>query len=294
MPGKMESNLMTKSLFILIRPHHWIKNLLVFMPLVFSGAFTDQNQVLKAGLIFLVFCCAASSVYILNDLMDRVSDQKHPQKLKYKPLANGSVSVRAAVILLVGLYLLIAAALWVYPTAVAIAVIYILLNLGYSFGLKNLPLLEIFIVASGYVLRIVAGVLMNGLAFSSWMFITTLALALFMTTLKRSHELRGMGAQARGVLAHYTQHTLDQFAVMTATCTMVFYSLFVVASRPDLVLTVPIVLFGVMRYYQAVEQMKSGEQPVESVLGDLQLLTAALVWVTICGWQTVSAGITPP
>lgn len=268
----------------LLRPKHWIKNSFVLAPLVFSGEFDSPAAIAAAAYAAFLFCLAASSVYIVNDIHDIEHDRKNPTKALSRPLAAGIVTVRAAVGLLVLLYALLAAGLAYMPAIAPATIGYIVLNYLYTYRLKHEPILDIFCVATGFVLRIYAGAYALDVPVSSWMFVTTLALALFLSSLKRRQELDKGAGEGRRVLEHYTVALLDRFAEISATGALVFYSMFVLSARPELVITVPLVLFGLFRYWYVVEKLESGDSPTDALLADWQLLCTAVLWVLACLW----------
>lgn len=160
---------------------------------------------------------------------------------------------------------------------------YLLLNLAYTFVLKHQPVVDIFTIAIGFVLRVYAGAMALAVPVSSWMFVTTLCLALYLAAVKRRQELSQSGSEGRQVLEKYSLGLIDRYAEMAATGALVFYSMFVMSSRPELVATVPLVLFGLFRYWYVVEQ-GGGESPTDALLADWQLLVCVLLWVAVCAW----------
>ena len=160
---------------------------------------------------------------------------------------------------------------------------YLLLNQAYTFVLKHQPVVDIFTIAIGFVLRVYAGAMALAVPMSSWMFVTTLCLALYLAAVKRRQELSQSGSEGRQVLEKYSLGLIDRYAEMAATGALVFYSMFVMSSRPELVATVPLVLFGLFRYWYVVEQ-GGGESPTDALLADWQLLVCVLLWVAVCAW----------
>lgn len=231
-----------------------------------------------------MFCLASSATYIINDIQDVERDRKHRTKSLTRPIASGAVSVRMAGLLLAALYaVLIAAAFWM-PAVIAVIAAYALLNVAYTFYLKHQPVLDIFTIAIGFVLRVFAGTLALELPMSSWMFITTLCLALYLAAVKRRQELSQSGSEGRQVLEKYTVALVDRYAEMSATGALLFYSMFVMSTRPELVVTVPLVLFGMFRYWYVVEALDGGESPTDALLSDVPLLLTVLSWVGVCVW----------
>jgi decaprenyl-phosphate phosphoribosyltransferase len=268
----------------LLRPKHWIKNLFVLAPLIFSGLFTRENARLLALFAMLLFCVAASIVYILNDLADRHRDALHPTKRLTRPLASGAVSVGAARALLVVLFALLLAGSFVSPPLVAVLIAYIVLNVLYSTWLKHMPVIDIFCVAAGFVLRVYAGAVVISVPLSSWMLVTTLAIALYLAAIKRRDELEVQGDAARAVLGQYTVPLLDRFALMASVCAMVFYCMFVVTTRPVLAFTIPFVLFGIFRYWFLVDRQGRGESPTDALWSDRPLAITVVLWGLTCAY----------
>lgn len=269
----------TAGLFKLMRPRQWIKNGFVLAPLIFAGLFLDGNAVSQALLALVLFSVASSATYIVNDLRDIEDDRKHPIKSKKRPLASGQVKPAQAKVLLLGLYVILAAGIWLQPAVMGVIAAYLLLNVAYSYWLKHQPVLDIFTIAIGFVLRVYAGAMAIEVPVSSWMFVTTLSLALFLAAIKRRQELVQSGEGARKVLKMYSVSIVDKFAEISATGALLFYSFFVMSARPELVITVPFVLFGLFRYWYIVEFVGEGESPTDALLNDKQLLLTVLGWI---------------
>jgi len=268
----------------LLRPKHWIKNLFVLAPLIFSGLFTRADARIEALFGTLLFCVAASMVYIINDLSDLKVDSLHPVKRLERPLASGAVSVTTARLVLVGLGALVLAGSYVSIPLVAVLIVYIVLNLLYSAWFKRVPVVDIFCVAAGFVLRVYAGAVVIDVPLSSWMLVTTLAIALYLAAIKRRDELEVQGDAARAVLGQYTVPLLDRFALMASVCAMVFYCMFVVTTRPVLAFTIPFVLFGIFRYWFLVDRKGRGESPTDALWSDMPLAITVVLWGILCAY----------
>lgn len=273
-----------RGLIKLMRPHQWVKNGFVLAPLMFTGEFLNPLAIEQALWATVLFCLASSATYVVNDLKDIERDRRHPKKSKSRPLAAGIVSVPQAITLLVGLYALLLAGGWFAPRALPVIFGYLLLNLAYTFALKHQPVVDIFTIALGFVLRVYAGAVALAVPLSGWMFVTTLCLALYLAAVKRRQELMQSGSEGRRVLEKYSVALVDRYAEMSATGALVFYSLFVTSARPQMVLTVPLVLFGLFRYWFVVEQEEAGESPTDALLADWQLMLTVLLWVVACTW----------
>ena len=281
-----QSNILSQvtGLIKLLRPKQWVKNGFVLAPLIFTGAFADRSAVYLAVIATLLFCVASSATYILNDLRDIERDRRHPKKSKTRPLASGAVSPRSALVLLGILYAILIAGWWVEPRVILVIAGYLALNVAYTFVLKHQPVIDIFSIAIGFVLRVYAGAVALDVPVSGWMFVTTLCLALYLAAVKRGQELSQSGTEGRQVLEKYSKPLVDRYAEMSATCALVFYSMFVMSSRPELVITVPVVLFGLFRYWYVVDVLDGGESPTDALLNDWPLLFTVVGWVAACLW----------
>ena len=268
-----------------MRPRQWVKNAFVLAPLLFASRFTEGAAVVQALLAMALFCVASSAVYIVNDWRDIEHDRLHPVKRHARPLAAGTVSTSAAAMLLLGCGVVLAFGTLVQPRVMGVIALYVVINLAYSFWLRHVPVVDIFTIASGFVLRVYAGAVALAVPVSSWMFVTTLCLALYLAAIKRRQELRSTGSVAREVLQKYSPALIDRYAEMSATGALVFYSLFVMTAHTELIVTIPLVLFGLFRYWYVVEQTEGGESPADVLLTDVPLLLAVLVWLGLCAWR---------
>lgn len=278
---------MVIGLLKLIRPKQWVKNIFLFAPLVFSKQFLHLHSIYQVIFAAGMFCLAASAVYIINDLNDIERDKAHPQKRKKRPLASGQVSIKNAMILLGVIYAALIASWFIAPHIFYVILVYIAINLLYSFKLKHEPVIEIFIVAFGFVLRVYAGAIALNVPVSHWMFVTTLSLSLYLASIKRRQELIENGSESRGVLRHYSITLINRFAEMSATTTIVFYSLYVMTVQPKLIMTIPFVMFGLFRYWFIVDTLKGGESPTDVVIYDKQILITVLLWTGFCMWVLI-------
>ncbi len=268
----------------LMRPRQWIKNGFVLAPLMFAGLFLDPAAIKQAVLAMALFCAGSSAACIVNDIQDINRDRRHPKKSSTRPLAAGLVPVRAALILLAVLYALLVLGWLAAPAVVWVIVAYLVLNLAYTFALKHQPVVDIFTIAIGFVLRVYAGAVALDVPLSSWMSITTLCLALYLAAIKRRQELSQIGTEGREVLKKYSVSLIDRYAQMSAIGALLFYSMFVMSERQELVLTIPLVLFGLFRYWYVVDAHDAGESPTDALVADWQLLLTVALWILACGW----------
>jgi decaprenyl-phosphate phosphoribosyltransferase len=273
------------SLATLMRPHQWLKNAFVFAGLVFSQNWQDGPMSLKVITAFAAFCCFSSLVYIVNDWHDRDADARHPVK-RHRPLASGAVSPTAALVLAA---LLLAAGVWLAvgnKILLVLLAMYVALNLAYSWRLKQIPVVDVSIIASGFMLRLLAGTLAVGILPSRWLLLTGLFIALFLGFSKRKAESFHDEANQRAVLEHYPPALLDMFMSVTMTATLITYSLF--ATSPEalqqhgqrLVYTVPIVIFALLRYAYQVHRGR-GEDVSRDLLRDPWILLAMAAWLMV-------------
>ena len=263
-----------------LRPRQWTKNVLVFAALVFSGHAFNPGDVARTAAAFCLFCLLSGAVYVLNDIVDIEKDRAHPVK-RNRPLPSGRLSVRAAwvLVILFGPGILAVAAFF-DPRFACAAFIYFSLQISYSLALKNIVILDVFVISFGFVLRVVAGALPIGVVISNWILICTMLLALFLALSKRRHEIILLEDRAdahRLILREYTPYLLDQMIGVVTSATLVAYMVFTLTTEtiakfgPHMVLTVPFVLYGIFRYLYLVHTKKSGGMPEETLLADLPL-----------------------
>jgi 4-hydroxybenzoate polyprenyltransferase len=277
----------------LMRPKQWTKNLFVMAPLVFSFRMTEQASILSALIAMLLFCLCASVIYVVNDLRDIEADRLHMRKKK-RPLASGDVSRRQAM----GFACILIAAIIAIGYCTAFDNLFWLFfglyagfSLCYSFGLKQVTLLELFIVASGYVLRLLAGCAALHEAPSPWILAATGTVALLIVAGKRRAEIAENHdpAMLRRSLREYNINFLDSAITMLAATTVVTYLLFTTSSyaierfhSPYFVVTSVFVLYGVLRYMQLVKVMAGADDPTNLVLTDTNLRFSVICWLLAC------------
>lgn len=270
-----------------LRPRQWAKNVFVLAPLVFAGKLFEPHATLSAVAAMLAFCALSSSVYLLNDVRDREADRLHPTK-KNRPIAAGEIApstalAAAAVLGAVSL----AASFALSRSFGAVALAYAVSNLAYSLGLKRVVILDVMIVASGFLLRAWGGALVLPVAISHWLILCTGLLALFLGFVKRRQEISSLdgGAATRPILREYSLPFLDQMISIVTGATVVAYALY--AFSPEVAeklgtqhlgLTIPFVLFGIFRYLYLVHQKGEGENPTALFLGDGPLLLDIALW----------------
>jgi len=277
-----------------LRPKQWTKNLLVFAGVVFSQHLRDPALVLRAFAGFIAFSLLAGSVYIVNDLRDVESDRQHPRK-KNRPIASGRLSPTAAKIALVPLLaVVVALSWWLGPAFAVTALVYLVVNFAYSTGLKHQPVLDVFLVALGFVLRAIAGVQLlvpvaPGTAISPWLLVCTFFGALFLALAKRRREVANAGEHAtrqRDVLRHYTPEMLDGMLLVSAATSLMSYALYTIwpatvekFHTEALIATVPIVAYGIFRYLYLVRTSENAEDPSQVLLSDRPLAVCVLLYL---------------
>ncbi len=277
-----------------MRPRQWAKNVFVLAPLVFAQRLTDPEALRNTFLAFVGFCCASSAVYLFNDIRDRVEDRQHPLK-RQRPIAAGTVSVTVASV--ATLILVLSAFAFAIPFGVAyvgILIAYLLINLFYSLGLKELVILDVMAVSLGFVLRVLAGGLAIDVEVSAWLLLCTILLALFLAFSKRRHELILLADDAsnhRPVLSHYSPLFLDQMINVVTASTVVSYAIYAISPETverfqtrNLIFTIPLVLFGIFRYLYLIYQKPTDENPTEAILSDPPFLVNMVLWAAAVMW----------
>ena len=277
-----------RSIVITMRLRQWFKNIFLFVGLVFSHNLFEIELFMRVFGGFIVFCLAASSIYIFNDIHDRESDRKHPEKC-LRPLAEGTLQVSDAYVASVVLAAIVFITAFIMNrTFFVILLAYFILNVAYSLKIKQMVILDIMLIASGFVLRILAGTTLAGVAPSDWLIICTITLSLFLGFSKRRNELILLGENAgyqRKVLNEYSLHFLDQMISVVTACTVMSYILYTVSPETvdrfgtkNLIISVPFVLFGVFRYLYLIYLKKAIENPIDLILKDLPSLLNILLW----------------
>lgn len=272
-----------------MRPHQWTKNLIVYAALVFDGKLLYPDLFLQTTVVMLCFCLASSSVYIMNDLVDIAKDREHPKK-RTRPLPSGQLSPRVAVVssLLLAAFSLAGSSL-INPWVGVIVLVYLLQNIAYSFYLKNVVIIDVMVLALGFLLRVLAGVVTVDVTnFSPWLYVCVTLLALFLGFGKRRHEISLLadGAAAhRSSLEHYNLPLLDQIMSMVVTSTLVAYTFYsfeaetAVAGSGRMLFTVPFVFYFLARYLYLIHVRKLGGAPDELILRDRPLLINTVLWM---------------
>lgn len=262
----------------LLRVKHYIKNILVFIPLFFARELFDYKKFFVALEAFICFCLISSAIYIINDLRDIEKDRAHSTKC-YRPLASGRVSEKAAIMLFAVCFLIsiLCALLMRNAYALFLLLTYFILNLGYSFGLKNKPIIDVVILASGFVIRILYGGVATDVFVSKWLYLVVAVGALYMGFGKRRNELKEQ-KETRDVLQYYNVEFLDKNMYVCMTLTNVFFALWTVElSNQYIVWTVPLFIIIMMRYSLDVEKKSDGD-PTEVILHDKILVIMVSVY----------------
>lgn len=306
----MQTTRIELNIFRLLRPRQWIKNFAVFAAIIFSGELFNGQVFEKALLAFFIFCGLSSAAYIVNDIFDIKKDRLHPFK-RYRPLAHGDIQTPmaltiAAMLVIFFIYL----AFHVTPAFFGIALAYLAIQMLYSAFLKQIAVIDILALASGYILRVYGGEFATGLHISVWLLLTTISLALFIAVGKRRSELTLVSqtkveniAAIRKSLSHYSERLLDVYASVFATSIFISYSLFTFLESPRgfrigvgillpdflpaffqrkwLMITIIPVVYGLMRYLQDIYEKHEGESPEKVLLSDKALLATVMIWVIL-------------
>ena len=281
----------------LLRPLQWVKNGLVFLPFLFAFDLawsldtTEDIPALLARLVvvFVAFCSLSSGVYVFNDWVDRHVDRLHPRK-RHRPIAAGRVSTPAAVVLIGILTAAGLALAWYAGMALMlVCLLYLAINIAYCAGGKNVVLLDVFAVASGYVIRAASGALAIDVDPSPWLYATTGAGALFIVLGRRYAEVRLAGADAdrqRSVLARYSEPFISQLLNISATAALLSYTLYTIEAEnlPDnnaMLFTLPLVAIGLFRYLYLLNHSEDAEAPEQLIVRDIPLLATVLAWLAV-------------
>ena len=272
-----------------LRPKQWTKNLFVFAAILFSQNIFNFPLLSKVILAFFIFCLLSGCIYILNDLSDLKQDRRHPGKSR-RPVASGRLKISHAIISLIILMpLCLLVSYYLSPSFFLVVLVYFLLQLGYSFFLKRIVILDVFTIAAGFVLRVAAGGVVINVEISSWLIICTILLSLFLGLSKRRYELVELEEKAqdhREVLAEYSSHLLDQMISVVTASTVIAYALYTMSEETikrfgtrNLVFTVPFVLYGIFRYLYLIHQKETGGKPEDVLVTDKPLLIDIILWV---------------
>jgi 4-hydroxybenzoate polyprenyltransferase len=284
-PATWSTNL--RGLLRTMRPTQWTKNAIVYAALVFDGKLLDAELFLRTTIVALCFCLVSSSVYLLNDLVDVEKDRQHPRK-RLRPLPSGELSPRLAVAAALVLGVVgMATATWVDVWAGAITAAYLLQNVAYSLYLKNVVIVDVMVLSLGFLLRVVAGVVVVEVSnFSPWLYVCVTLLSLFLGFGKRRHEimlLAGDAASHRASLEQYNLALLDQLIGLVTTSVLVAYTLYsfeapTALAGEGMLLTVPFVFYFIARYLYLIHVRKQGGAPDELLLQDRPLLINTALW----------------
>lgn len=281
-------------LWRLMRPHQWLKNSFVFTGLLFGHAWQDAHLVTQVAFAALAFSLMSSAVYIINDMVDCEQDKLHPVKRR-RPLAANQINMTTAAVFAALLSIsgvLLASS--VSHAVLVIVALYALINLAYSLRLKHIVILDVFIIAAGFMLRILAGTLGIGIPPSQWLLLCGLMITLFLGFAKRRAEIIALSdtrSAHRRVLVHYSAVLLDKMIVITASGVIMSYSLYTMSPETihthgtsNLIYTLPFVMYGVFRYIFMLHQRRGGGDPSRDIMHDPHMLLAVLAWGATTFW----------
>lgn len=266
-----------------MRPEQWVKNVLIFAAPTFSLKIIDYMVIIKSIEGFFLFCFVSGCVYILNDFVDREADRNHPVK-RYRPIASGLLNPYIA--LSAGAVILVASIYFSYYLGHLFSLllsIYFIMNITYSFLLKNVVIMDVMTIAAGFVLRAIGGGLIVNVHFTPWFLICTMLLALFLAISKRRHELsllQDNQVSYRKVLDKYSLQLLDQMNTIVATAAIISYALFTFNSGHSiyLMLTIPFVVYGIFRYLYLIHMEEKGSNPEKIIFEDKHILVTVLLY----------------
>jgi 4-hydroxybenzoate polyprenyltransferase len=289
-----------------MRPHQWTKNLAVFVGILFARKLGDAHVMLAVAQLFVAFCLASSSVYLVNDIVDREEDARHPLK-RQRPIASGRLAVGTAAVAAVACAAAALLLSWFLPNDVRVLpaqlrpgpivlAAYLGLNVAYNSLLKRLPIADVTCVALGFLIRVASGPKVTGLEVSSWLILCTFFGALFLALAKRRGELLVTESTGggRSVLAHYSTQALDVLVAMAGTATLLCYSIYTVSPETTakfhtdhLLYTIPFVFYGLGRYLLLLFRRQRGEDPAAVLFSDKGMLAAIVGWLAT-SWLVLS------
>ena len=280
---------MLKNYFQLLRVPQWIKNLFVFIPLLFSLHLFEREYFLLTFKAFLIFCLASSFIYIVNDIIDINADAVHPKK-KFRPLPSGKISVTAAWLASVIIFVVIVFLTILSPKEfIFFLVSFISINVLYSIYFKHIVILDIFSIAAGFSIRVLAGAAIINVPVSSWLILTTMFISLFLAVMKRHSELEQITesdkTQTRKVLAEYSLTFTNQIATVAAAGVIICYALYTVSERTvsvfgteNLIYTTPFVVFGIFRFMYLEYLNQKGENTTQIMLTDIPMIMTVVLY----------------
>ena len=275
----------------LLRVKHWIKNSFIVAPLVFSESFLDQDAIIKTFFAFCAFSLVASIVYVINDLADIEKDRVHPKKCK-RPLASGSISKSQAFIIIFVLVLLDITFFTLLNSVTSIIIVcYFIMNIFYTFSLKKKVIIDVMIVAIGFVLRIYVGATAISVEISNWLILCTLFISLFLGFGKRRHEFIVMDTDRnshKAVLDLYSRQLLNYLIIISITLTIISYSLYTIDNvtidklgTDKLILTIPFVVYGLFRYMYNIYRREGGGDPADVVISDKTIFLTVFFYIIV-------------
>ncbi|HRN25706.1 MAG: decaprenyl-phosphate phosphoribosyltransferase [Ignavibacteriaceae bacterium] len=281
---------MIKNYFQLLRVPQWIKNLFVFVPLMFSLHLFDENYFISTFKAFIIFCLASSFIYIINDIIDIKADASHPQK-KNRPLPSGAISKQSAWITAILIFVLLVVLSFFAPTEfIYFLVSFVLLNVLYSFYFKHIVILDVFSIAAGFTIRVLGGAAIIDVPVSSWLILTTMFISLFLGVMKRHSELEQITelekTPTRKVLAEYSLTFTNQMATVAAAGVIICYALYTVSQRTvsvfgteNLIFTTPFVVFGIFRFMYLEYLNQKGENTTQIMLTDVPMIITVILYI---------------
>ncbi|RMC97079.1 decaprenyl-phosphate phosphoribosyltransferase [Clostridium autoethanogenum] len=271
----------------LMRPKQWSKNFFVFAAIIFSGNFLHTSVLENNILTFILFCMTSSTIYVLNDIVDVEKDKCHPDK-KNRPIASGRVSKNKAIILDILLFILVLCLAYIFLDIKILLIfsVYIIVNIFYSFKLKNLVIIDVMTIAFGFVLRVESGSIATGVQVSPWLFLCTILLALFLGLNKRKSEivtLKDKRSSSRKILEKYSIENIDKMLTIVNPSVLMAYCLYTFSSTQSrtMMFTIPFVLYGILRYEYLMDKENIGGKPEDVFQKDIPFLVDILIWIIV-------------
>jgi len=275
----------------IFRPHQWIKNGFVFLPIIFTNNLFNIPILIQTICVFFAFCLVSSAVYVFNDVLDRESDKEHPRK-KYRPIASGRISISLALTCSISLLISgIALGSYIKFSVTIILLMYVVINIAYSTAIKHIIIIDVMTIATGFVLRVYAGTELTGIQATAWIVSTTYLLSLMLGYGKRRGELVLLGDNSsnhRSVLKQYTLEFLDKILILIGSCVILNYTLYTFSDDTidrfghSLIWTIPFVMYGIFRFFYLFDTEKFNDGPTIMLFKDPPLLTCVFLWGIVC------------
>ncbi len=278
----------------LLRPKQWFKNIFIFPAIIFSKQFLIESKgnyqlnfdnLIKVLLLFIVFCLVSSCVYVMNDIMDVSEDRLHPKK-RNRPIANGDISIKGGIVIFIILFVMSVSLSFLFKLDIQIVLlIYFVINILYSIWLKKVPVIDIMMVASGFLLRAIAGAFVINVVITNWFLVCIFMISLMIASIKRRGEISIKSEHRRSVLKLYNAEILDLFVALSSISSLITYCIFALNYKIKyFYITIPVVIYWMMRYlYVSYRNREQSESPDEVLISDIHIIITSILYFVAVG-----------